>query len=107
MATGTIHATVSQYVQALREAELPVSAVVLAGSYAAGTPHEWSDIDLVIVSPAFDASDHWGSVELLWRTAATVDSRIEPIACGLKEWEEGGGGMIVAEARRHGIAIEP
>lgn len=41
------------------EAELGrVDHVILFGSHARGPVHEWSDVDLVVVSPAFEGSLH-------------------------------------------------
>ena len=47
-------------------------------------------------------------VDLLWCQAARVDSRIEPIACGEKQWQEDDSSIILEMARREGerIAVE-
>ena len=39
------------------EYNLPIDSVYLYGSYAKGTPHAWSDIDICIVSDEFDTID--------------------------------------------------
>ena len=44
---------VEEYIEALRAEDLPIQAVYLFGSYAKGTAHQWSDIDLCIISPKF------------------------------------------------------
>jgi uncharacterized protein len=44
-------------------------------------------------------------VDLLWRLSARVDSRIEPIPCGERQWEEDDASSIVEIARRHGERI--
>src|SRR6516225_4665652 len=31
--------------------------IILFGSYAYGTPHEWSDVDLLVVIPAYDQTN--------------------------------------------------
>jgi uncharacterized protein len=31
--------------------------IILFGSYAYGTPHEWSDVDLLVVMPAYDETN--------------------------------------------------
>jgi hypothetical protein len=67
--------------------------------------HAWSDIDLVVVSPQFDQSPCWADVRVLWRQAARVDSRIEPIACGERQWEEDRSSVILEIARREGERI--
>lgn len=45
---------IQQYLQALRTQGFQIQDAILFGSYARGNPHEWSDIDLAIVSHQFD-----------------------------------------------------
>lgn len=47
------------------------------GSFAKGTSHKWSDIDLAIISPDF-ADDILEDRLYLMRLAASIDDRIEP-----------------------------
>src|SRR5437868_15476154 len=42
--------------------------IILFGSYAYGTPHADSDVDLLVVMPARD--EHAQAVRILWRLAA-------------------------------------
>src|SRR5213592_1854273 len=42
--------------------------IILFGSYAYGTPHEDSDVDLLVVMPAYNR--HTQSVRIRWRLAA-------------------------------------
>src|SRR5213592_5139986 len=42
--------------------------IILFGSYAYGTPHEDSDVDLLVVMPA--RNQHNQAVRILWRLAA-------------------------------------
>jgi len=44
---------INEYIQILKKDKLPIKKVILFGSYAKGTQHKWSDIDLCIVSPKF------------------------------------------------------
>lgn len=43
----------------------------------------------------------------LWQLAARVDSRIEPIACGLSEWTGDDPRPIIEIAREQGIVFKP
>ena len=79
--------------------------VVLFGSQARGNTHQWSDIDLVVVSPHFDGPRQRKDTNLLWRKAARVDSRIEPIACGLQQWSDDTTSAIIEMARREGKTL--
>ena len=44
-------------------------------------------------------------IDLLWRLAAKEDSRIEPIPCGERQWDEDVSSAIVEIARREGEMI--
>jgi len=70
-----------------------------------GNPNEWSDIDLVVVSDRFDQPYTRNDVQQLWRMAARVDSRIEPIAAGVKEFEEDDARAILEVARWEGEKV--
>lgn len=41
----------------LRRAGIKVQKLILFGSYARGTPHPWSDVDLCVVSSHFGRND--------------------------------------------------
>lgn len=51
-----IKETISKYIRALNENNVNVVRAVLFGSYAKGNYSEWSDIDLAVVSNAFEGS---------------------------------------------------
>jgi len=51
-----IKKTISKYIRALNENDVNVDQAVLFGSYAKGNYSEWSDIDLAVVSKAFEGS---------------------------------------------------
>jgi predicted nucleotidyltransferase len=68
---------VRQYADVLR-AELPVRKVVLFGSHARGTAHEYSDIDVAVLVDHVEGD--WLEVEaLLFRLGRGIDYRIEPV----------------------------
>ena len=106
MVDESIVGAVQAYMRALQAQGLDVKFGVLFGSWVKGRANQWSDIDLLIISPQFDngRDDHW--VNLLWRTAARVDSRIEPIACGERQWNEHDASAIIEIARREGERID-
>jgi predicted nucleotidyltransferase len=43
-----------KYIEKLEENEIPIRQAVLFGSHAAGGSHEWSDIDIALVSEVFE-----------------------------------------------------
>ena len=78
---------------------------VIFGSQARGEGDQWSDIDIVVVSPQFEGRHVHCDVVKLWHAAGRVDSRIEPIACGIQEWAEEET-PIITIAKREGIKVE-
>ncbi len=98
---------VRSYLEALAAEGAPVSLGVLFGSQAKGAAHRWSDIDLLVVSPQFDAAYTHADVDRLWRVAGGVDPRIQPVACGVRQWLDDDGCAIIGIARREGVAVYP
>jgi uncharacterized protein len=116
-----VEAVVARYVDALREQGMEVDWVYLFGSYLRGTAHEYSDIDVVVVSPGFADKPLWErpmitgraayltfkdtgeSVQALAKTPEEVDNRHPAsfLAEVLKDAE------VVYEARRAGLESVP
>lgn len=105
MVDSSILNIVQRYLAALREVGIQARRAVLFGSFALGNAHEWSDIDLIVIAPEFDGPKSWEMIEEMWVTTLKADSRIEPIPCGEREWEEEGGRPILDIARREGVII--
>ncbi len=83
---------------------IDVETAILFGSFAQGTATADSDIDLIIIAPEFDQRDE-SQVNLLWELRAFTDPRIEPIACGNRQWIEDDDSPILSIAREKGIVI--
>jgi len=58
---------IQRYARAIAE-EFHPDKIILFGSYAYGTPHEDSDVDLLVVMPARNQHDQ--AVRIRWRLAA-------------------------------------
>src|SRR5262244_981073 len=58
---------IRRYARAIAE-EFQPDKIILFGSYAYGTPHEDSDVDLLVVMPARDP--HAQAVRIRWRLTA-------------------------------------
>jgi uncharacterized protein len=97
---------VRNYIAALTSRGITVERVVVFGSQAKGEAHEWSDIDLLVISPQFDDMKDRNVIHLLWRVAARTDSRIEPIPCGSRQWRDDDSSAIIEIARREGEVLE-
>lgn len=98
--------SVNDYLKTLNAQGLAVRFGVVFGSWAKGKPDQWSDIDLMVVSPRFDGPRDRRDVDLLWRLAARIDRGIEPVPCGEKQWEEDDSSAIVEIARREGKRVD-
>ncbi|MBI4759520.1 MAG: nucleotidyltransferase domain-containing protein [Chloroflexi bacterium] len=107
MVDESIVKIVRQYLQSLIERGIPIQCGVIFGSQASGQPDTWSDIDLLVVSPRFDGERKRADVNLLWHVAARIDSRIEPIPVGQRQFEEDDRSAIIEIARRQGQKMFP
>lgn len=105
MLDPSVVSTVREYMRAINHQGILVRFAVLFGSQVTGCADPWSDIDVLVVSPQFDEPRDRRNVDLLWHVAARTDSRIEPIPCGERQWEEDASTTIVEIARREGESI--
>lgn len=105
MADKSVVRVIQRYLQSVAETGIPVRYGVLFGSHATGRAHEWSDIDLLVVSPRFDDSLTREAINLLWRLAARTDSRIEPIPVGERQLEDDDTNPVIEISRRQGRRV--
>jgi uncharacterized protein len=56
----------------------PIEKVILFGSFAKGTNHKWSDIDIAVIVKKFDF-DFFEAYRKLGNATLKLDTRIEPI----------------------------
>ncbi len=97
---------VRRYLAVLPGVGIHANRAVLFGSFARGEAGQYSDIDLVVIAPEFDAACVFDTIRSLWETTLLADDRIEPIPCGEREWDSGDGRPILDIARREGVVIE-
>lgn len=69
--------SINRYTELVKEI-LPVSMVILYGSYAKGTEKEWSDIDIAVVTDKFEG-DIIEAEYNLFKLRRQIDDRIEPV----------------------------
>jgi len=98
---------VRKYLRALQDQGIVVKFGVIFGSQLTDKSDDWSDIDLLVVSPRFDDRRSRDDINLLWRLAAQTDNRIEPIPCGERQWFDDDASAIIEIARREGEAVTP
>lgn len=86
--------------------ELEVTRVILFGSHAYGRPHEWSDIDVAVVSPAFADLGRVARLEWLERVAweAGVHA-VEPVGLTPEEYAAASDLSLLGEVRERGIVV--
>lgn len=68
---------IKKYKKVLEKAGIPVTKMILFGSYAKGRAKPWSDIDVCVVSSVFGKDSHEELVRLM-RLTSKVDDMIEP-----------------------------
>ena len=105
MANKAIMKSVKEYLRYVKQQGIPVSYGVVFGSHAKNKAHEWSDIDVLVISPHFDENRTADDYEKLWMFAARTNKRIEPIPVGVKQYEEDNSSLIFEIARREGQII--
>ena len=105
MADAEIISSVQRYLRNVSAQNIAVSFGVLFGSHAVGRASKWSDIDLLVVSPDFDDAISREQINQLWKVAANTDSRIEPIPCGHRQWQQDTTSAIIEIARQEGTPI--
>jgi hypothetical protein len=107
MVAPDIMKLVQRYLDVVTERGIPVAFGVIYGSQATGRIHKWSDIDLIVVSSLFDGDYSREQKYELWYAATCVDSRIEPVPCGEKQWVEDDFSTPIEMARREGVKVFP
>lgn len=80
--------------------QLNFEALVLFGSYAKGTQHDDSDVDVAIVLDE-TSEDYFDTRPLAWKISRSVDDRIEPIIIERKHDDSG----FLEEVMKTGVLI--
>ncbi len=95
---------ISEFVDGLRQ-RIQVEAVVLYGSYVTGIPHEWSDIDIAVVSSDFEGMSLPQRQKKLSRLRFGCDRRISPIGFPSSEYHSPGPHSFLREIIRTGRVV--
>jgi predicted nucleotidyltransferase len=107
MVDSSILDIIYSYLKAVNQAGIKTRKAVLFGSWAKGEQTEDSDIDLVVIAPELDNLKDRKLIDRLWELTALVPKawRIEPIACGERQWLEDDERIILEIARQEGQMI--
>lgn len=97
--------SIDDFTKNLKHEHVPITEVYLFGSFAKGTSHKWSDIDVCVISPQF--KDSWEAMQFLWQKRPTITDpyqpHIEPVGFSPKDFRAGG--MLIDEIKRYGVKI--
>ncbi len=80
--------------------KMQFSELILFGSYARGTAHKDSDVDVAVVVDELEG-DFFSTRPLLWKIRRQVDDRIEPVLFERKHDDSG----FLSEIIKTGIVI--
>ncbi len=86
---------------------LTVEAVVLYGSHANGTPGEYSDIDVAVVSPDFEGMSLPRRQELISELTVHRKRLLSPIGYPSSEYHNPGPHSFLREIVRTGRVVYP
>lgn len=102
---------IRDYLYLVNRAGIHANRAVIFGSWARGEAKSDSDIDLVVLAPEFDEGHDRDLIGRLWELRIEIPEawRIEPIACGEREWLKDTSRAIIEIARQEGevITLEP
>ena len=96
---------INRFVKELRRRKIRVAKVILYGSRVSGKSHEYSDIDVAIVSPDF-GKDRYREGAKLFEIASEIDTRIEPVPLSLKAYENDTWVPLIYEIREKGLNLK-
>lgn len=93
-----------EFRQRLIQERIHVEQMILFGSFAKNANHEWSDIDVAVVSPSFGV-DKFEERNRLMRLSEDISSAIEPHPFTEDDlrnrWSS-----LSAEILQHGVKVE-
>jgi predicted nucleotidyltransferase len=102
--TTEVEASISDFARRL-EGGVSVEAVILYGSYANGRPHEYSDIDVAVISPDFEGVPMWRRQEIIASLTLDRDRRLAPIGYPSSEYRNPGPHSFLREIIRTGRVV--
>jgi hypothetical protein len=100
-----VYRVISDYRGIVKGMGVGVKRIILYGSHAVGSPKEYSDIDLVVISDDFEKMDLWERLTLLGRAAARLRKPIEAFGYTEKEFMSEGKSFITDEVEAKGVEV--
>ena len=99
MDTAEVIEKLKRYKYLLKQ-QIKFDQLILFGSYAKGTAHADSDMDVAVIVDEFKL-DYFITRPLLWKIRREIDDRIEPILLEKNSDDSG----FISEIIKHGIVI--
>ena len=96
---------IRSYIAALEARGIPVERVILFGSHAGGRPQEWSDIDIAVISPKFDALLLLERYEQLGLANRKLQAPLDVVGFSPSQETHCEPGSFLAEILRTGVTI--
>ena len=91
---------VRRYKQVIRPRYQSEPKVIMYGSYAKGYAYPDSDIDVAVIVPEKEITDHWKQWAALWGDVRKVNTLIEPVL--MQDDEDS---MLYREVIRTGVTV--
>ena len=99
----SVQEVIAEYIRELGK-QIPIQKAILFGSYAKGTIHRYSDVDIAIFSDYFKDMSRVDGIHFLLLSAMDYDMDIEPQPFTMDEYREPVG--LVEEILKTGIELE-
>ena len=99
----SVQEVIAEYIRELGK-QIPIQKAILFGSYAKGTIHRYSDVDIAIFSDYFKDMSRVDGIHFLLLSAMDYDMDIEPQLFTMDEYREPVG--LVEEILKTGIELE-
>lgn len=87
MGKGDVLIILKRLKEFLEAKSIHVEKLILFGSWAKGTQHEGSDIDVVVISSDFAGKDYWARINILSEAIYKIFAPIQAVAMTPQEWE--------------------
>lgn len=104
--SAELEKAILDFVERLKKG-IRVEAIVLFGSYARGNPHEWSDIDLAVISPDFEGMPVWQRQKTIAKLTVERYPNLSPIGYPSSEYHNPGRHSFLREIIRTGVVVWP
>jgi uncharacterized protein len=82
-----------------------VEVMILYGSHVNGSPDEWSDIDVAVISPDFEGLQMWERQRIISRATLDREPSLAPIGYPSGEYHNPGPHSFLREIIRTGRVV--